>query len=165
MRRRTKSFAVSSLFTRKTIVRPSGDSTAAGPASTIREPGTPMLLTTRVTGAGTLGCAHGPSSAPTSATSAATVIANRIHGMTVRADRDVTAGAVPAAAAAPPAMPRRFVRALSAPRRCRAVADAGRVQGSVRGASGRRLAWREEGLPDRLAAAERPPSCRRRPRP
>ncbi len=36
-----------------------------------------MLLTSRVTGAGTLGCAgraHGPSSAPTSATSAATVM-------------------------------------------------------------------------------------------
>ena len=50
-----------------------------------------MLLTSRVTGAGTLGCAgraHGPSSAPTSATSAVTVMATRIHGTTVRADRD-----------------------------------------------------------------------------
>ena len=155
--------------TRKTIARPSGERTAAGPASIASEPGTPMVLTTRVTGAGAVaagGAVVAASLGRVSATPRAIAVATKQDPREHRcADRDaMPPGAVPARSGlAGGACPMRSsVMRASPMSRSRCLGSRSRQRSrSVRTAAG----VPGEARRNRSAGAGRRPSCRRRPRP
>ncbi len=140
--------------TRNTIVRPSGDSTTAGPASTASDPGTPMLLTTRVTGNGGLTMTAAGSvdnQRPSVAASAMAVAAKRIHGRERRGDGVIGAAARSAASsAAGPAIARSSVTRASPTSRSRCLGSRSRqrsrsirtARGVAGGSTPKSIGWR-----------------------
>ena len=129
-------------------MRPSGERTAAGPASTAREPGTPMPALKRVTERRTGGRRRGRPRASTAA-SAAAAVANSNHGRSVRARaRDGTrVGTAHAPRTRRPAAA--SARAKPWPRRCREGAAAGRARGTARSAHERQPAFVFRKRPER----------------
>ena len=161
-----KSFVVLSLTTRKTMVRPSGESTAAGPTSIASDPGTPMVLVTRVTGAGAVagGGAEvvdvaGIGRVSTTARAIA-VAAKRIHGSTRSASPHAAGRTPPVAVVSPvgrpvspaalPAMARSSVMRASPMSRSRCLGSRSRQRtrsvrtaaGVAAGSAAKSIGWR-----------------------